>query len=271
MRSRSPSATTASSSRPATARALLKLRLNVAAPAPNDPAKRARMTELQAQLDSQVRRGQVLPQGSPSPAAISTSSRKCSPRAATTRSSPRPGRAGTTSARAMRADYTEFVALANEGARDTRLQGPRRHVARQLRHAAGRVRCGVRAAVAAGEAAVRTRLQCYARGRLAKHYGEDKVPAGKPIPAQLLGNMWAQQWNKIYDDLLKPYPNASIETADAMLQGAEVGRGAHDALGGEPSTPRWALRPCRKTLLGALDARRARATARSCATRAPGT
>ena len=49
---------------------------------------------------SQVRRGQVLPQGSRSPAATSTSSRRCSPRAATTTSSPRPGRAGTTSARA---------------------------------------------------------------------------------------------------------------------------------------------------------------------------
>ena len=41
------------------------------------------------------------------------------------------------------------------------------------------------------------------------------MPAGKPIPAQLLGNMWAQQWNNVYDDLLKPYPDASIETADA--------------------------------------------------------
>ena len=49
-------------------------------------------------------------------------------------------------------------------------------------------------------------LHCYARKRLQKPYGEDKVPDGKPIPAHLLGNMWAQQWNNIYDDLLKPYP-----------------------------------------------------------------
>ncbi|MGH8308795.1 MAG: M2 family metallopeptidase, partial [Steroidobacteraceae bacterium] len=34
----------------------------------------------------------------------------------------------------------------------------------------------------------------------------------------LLGNMWAQQWNKIYDDILKPYPRASIESADRELQ-----------------------------------------------------
>jgi len=48
-------------------------------------------------------------------------------------------------------------------------------------------------------------LHCHTRAELAKKYGEDKVPAGKPIPAQLLGNMWAQQWNNIYDDILKPY------------------------------------------------------------------
>jgi peptidyl-dipeptidase A len=61
-------------------------------------------------------------------------------------------------------------------------------------------------------------LHCHTRAQLAKKYGEDKVPAGKPIPVQLLGNMWAQQWNNIYDDLLKPYPAASIESADKQLK-----------------------------------------------------
>jgi len=46
-------------------------------------------------------------------------------------------------------------------------------------------------------------LHCHTRAVLAKRYGEDKVPAGKPIPAHLLGNMWAQQWNKLYDDLVR--------------------------------------------------------------------
>ena len=52
------------------------------------------------------------------------------------------------------------------------------------------------------------------------------MPDGKPIPAHLLGNMWAQQWNRVYDDLLKPYPAASIESADRAVAEAEVGRGA---------------------------------------------
>ncbi|WP_077338291.1 M2 family metallopeptidase [Pseudocolwellia agarivorans] len=42
-------------------------------------------------------------------------------------------------------------------------------------------------------------LHCYVRTELGKEYGEDKVPQNKPIPAHLLGNMWAQSWGNIYD------------------------------------------------------------------------
>jgi peptidyl-dipeptidase A len=47
-------------------------------------------------------------------------------------------------------------------------------------------------------------LHCYVRGRLAKKYGADKVPATGPIPAHLLGNMWAQEWANVYP-LVEPY------------------------------------------------------------------
>lgn len=42
-------------------------------------------------------------------------------------------------------------------------------------------------------------LHCYVRSELGEKYGEDKVPQDKPIPAHLLGNMWAQSWGNIYD------------------------------------------------------------------------
>ncbi|MBA6231938.1 MULTISPECIES: M2 family metallopeptidase [unclassified Colwellia] len=42
-------------------------------------------------------------------------------------------------------------------------------------------------------------LHCYVRGELAKTYGADKVPQDQPIPAHLLGNMWAQSWGNIYE------------------------------------------------------------------------
>jgi peptidyl-dipeptidase A len=47
-------------------------------------------------------------------------------------------------------------------------------------------------------------LHCYVRGRLRKAYGKDKIGDKAPIPAHLLGNMWAQEWQNIYD-LVEPY------------------------------------------------------------------
>jgi peptidyl-dipeptidase A len=42
-------------------------------------------------------------------------------------------------------------------------------------------------------------LHCYVRWNLTKKYGADVVPPGKPIPAHLLGNIWAQEWGNVYD------------------------------------------------------------------------
>jgi peptidyl-dipeptidase A len=47
-------------------------------------------------------------------------------------------------------------------------------------------------------------LHCYVRGRLVKKFGADKVPPTGPIPAHLLGNMWAQEWTNVYP-LVEPY------------------------------------------------------------------
>jgi len=58
-------------------------------------------------------------------------------------------------------------------------------------------------------------LHCYVRSRLAKVYGADKVPATGPIPAHLLGNMWAQEWANVYP-LVEPYqgqPSLDVEAA----------------------------------------------------------
>jgi peptidyl-dipeptidase A len=60
-------------------------------------------------------------------------------------------------------------------------------------------------------------LHCYVRGRLQKTYGADRVPSGKPIPAQLLGNMWAQQWGEIYP-LVEPYPGVLDLDVTAALK-----------------------------------------------------
>ena len=42
-------------------------------------------------------------------------------------------------------------------------------------------------------------LHCHVRAKLGEFYGTDVVPPTGPIPAHLLGNMWAQEWGNIYD------------------------------------------------------------------------
>jgi len=41
-------------------------------------------------------------------------------------------------------------------------------------------------------------LHTFVRARLSQHYGAALVPPNGPIPANLLGNPWAQQWENVY-------------------------------------------------------------------------
>ncbi len=95
-------------------------------------------------------------------------------------------------------------------------------------------------------------LQCYARGKLAAKYGEDKVPAGKPIPAHLFGNMWAQQWDAAYD-IFEPYPGVSPLDVDSALV-AQKYDAVRMAKSAEAFYQSIALPGVAGDVLGALDA-----------------
>ena len=60
-------------------------------------------------------------------------------------------------------------------------------------------------------------LHCAVRAKLGERYGTDKVPQDGPIPAHLLGNMWAQEWGFIYD-IMEPYPGVSDLDVDSTLK-----------------------------------------------------
>lgn len=59
-------------------------------------------------------------------------------------------------------------------------------------------------------------LHTYVRGRLSQHYGPDVVPPNGPIPAHLLGNIWAQQWGNIYPLLGVKETSAGFEVTDLL-------------------------------------------------------
>ncbi|MBS2011283.1 MAG: M2 family metallopeptidase [Deltaproteobacteria bacterium] len=60
-------------------------------------------------------------------------------------------------------------------------------------------------------------LHCYTRKKLRAKYGKDKIGDKAPIPAHLLGNMWAQQWDAIYD-MVEPFPGQGSLDVDKKLK-----------------------------------------------------
>jgi peptidyl-dipeptidase A len=97
----------------------------------------------------------------------------------------------------MRADFARFIQLSNKGARElgfkdtgamwrAKYDMPPDDFSRELDRLWDQVR------------PLYVSLHAYVRNRLREKYGPDAVPANGPIPAHLLGNIWAQDWTNIY-------------------------------------------------------------------------
>jgi peptidyl-dipeptidase A len=105
--------------------------------------------------------------------------------------------------RPMRADYAREVEIANAGARE-------------LGYADTGAMWRSQYDMPADEFAALTdklwnqvkplydQLHCYTRAKLNQKYGNAVQPASGPIRADLLGNMWAQEWGNIYDVVAPP-------------------------------------------------------------------
>jgi len=105
----------------------------------------------------------------------------------------------------MRKDFVRYVELGNKGARQlgfkdngamwrSKYDMPPDDFARELDRLWEQVR------------PLYLQLHAYVRAKLREKYGDQVVPETGPIPAHLLGNMWAQSWENIYP-LVAP-PNA---------------------------------------------------------------
>ncbi|HLM91239.1 MAG TPA: M2 family metallopeptidase [Thermoplasmata archaeon] len=60
-------------------------------------------------------------------------------------------------------------------------------------------------------------LHAYVRGRLRQVYGPDRVPEEGPIPAHLLGNMWAQSWEGILPLVAPPGFEAGFDLTRILV------------------------------------------------------
>jgi peptidyl-dipeptidase A len=200
---------------PTTARALKLLKLGVAAPAPDDPVKRAELAAITSKMEGMYGAAKYCPKGPDS----------CKDQTqlvnimANSRNYDELLDAWTgwhSTARPIRSDYVRFVELANEGARELGFddlgamwRSGYDMTPDEFTKDAKRLWDQVQP--------LYNELHCYVRDKLQARYGKQRVPDGKPIPAHLLGNMWAQQWAEIYP-LVEPYKGVSDLDVTAALK-----------------------------------------------------
>jgi peptidyl-dipeptidase A len=173
---------------------LLKVGLTLAAPA--DPAESAEVTRLATSLEGAYGKGKYCP-GAGKP---------CLDIEAVTRimaTSTNPAelldawRGWHTISPPMRKDFQRFVELSNKGARElgfkdtgamwrSKYDMPADDFSKELDRLWEQVR------------PLYLSLHAYVRNKLREKYGPDAVPASGPIPAHLLGNIWAQDWSNVY-------------------------------------------------------------------------
>jgi peptidyl-dipeptidase A len=119
----------------------------------------------------------------------------------------------------LKADYVRFVELSNKGAKElgfadtgamwrSRYDMPPDDFAKELDRLWEQLR------------PLYVSLHTYVRTKLRQHYG-DQVPADGPIPAHLLGNIWAQDWSNVYE-LVAPPRRAGEISLDDVLRAKKI-------------------------------------------------
>ncbi|HTQ56899.1 MAG TPA: M2 family metallopeptidase [Bryobacteraceae bacterium] len=173
---------------------LLKLSLTLATPA--DPKESEELTRIAAAMEGTYGKGKYCPPGKSECLDLEDLTRVMA-------NSRNPAelldawRGWHAIARPIRPEYVRYVALANKGARElgfaddgamwrAKYDMPPDDFARELDRLWEQVR------------PLYLSLHAYVRSKLREKYGPDLVPERGPIPAHLLGNMWAQTWDNVY-------------------------------------------------------------------------
>jgi peptidyl-dipeptidase A len=199
-------------------RRLLLLKLSLPMPAPGDPKLQAELTETAAWLEGSYGRGKYCPAG-----------KDCLDISAVERimaESRDPAqlvdvwRGWHEVAPPMRPRYARFVELANAGSRElgfadtgalwrSNYDMPPDAFARELDRLWAQVR------------PLYLSLHAYVRRRLVERYGPSVVPPDGPIPAHLLGNLWAQSWSNVYPLVAPPQGDPGYDLT-ALLKAKKV-------------------------------------------------
>ena len=183
-------------------RKLKLIKLSLTLPAPANPAEREELTRIAVALESDYGKGKFCPEGDKAKCLSLPDMERIMATSRDPEELKRIWLGWHAVAPPYRASYARFVELANKGAREMNFKDvgamwrakydmPPDEFAAEMERLWLQVK------------PLYDSLYIYTRNQLAKKYGRQLVPANGPIPAHLLGNMWAQQWNNIYP-LLKP-------------------------------------------------------------------
>lgn len=201
---------------PELARKRLLLELATGFPAPNDPKAQKELAQIESSLDGDYGKGKWCADGDAKPCLDVNAVGRLM---ATNRNPDELKRAwiGWHAVGApMRDRYARMVQLGDEGARElgytdvgalwrSNYDMPPADFAKEMDRLWEQLR------------PLYLSLHAYVRGQLVKKYGKDVVPPNGPIPAHLLGNIWAQEWNNVYDLMDSPKPPQSYDLTKILV------------------------------------------------------
>jgi len=118
---------------------------------------------------------------------------------------------------AMKDDYARMVEIANEGARELGYSSLDQMWLSNYDMAPEEMETEVDRLWGQVEPLYKE-LHCYTRNRLNAQYGDEVQPKTGPIRADLLGNMWAQDWSGIYDVVKTDTPGPSYDLSARLVE-----------------------------------------------------
>jgi peptidyl-dipeptidase A len=183
-------------------RKLKLLKLSLTLPAPKDPAERSELTKIAASMEGDYGKGKYCPDGDKGKCLSLTELEQIMGNSRDPEELKRAWVGWHQIAIPIRKDYVRFVELSNKGAKemgfkDTGAMWRSKYDMEPDAFAAEMERLWQQVKP------LYDSLYTYTRRKLAEKYGPTVVAEDKPIPAHLLGNMWAQTWGNIYP-LLAP-------------------------------------------------------------------
>ncbi|MGB7848218.1 MAG: M2 family metallopeptidase [Candidatus Acidiferrum sp.] len=201
---------------PELGRKRLLLELATGFPAPDDPKAQKELAQILASLDADYGKGKWCPDGDSKPCLDITAIEKLMASNRDPEELKRAWLGWHAIGAPMRQRYARMVELGDEGSRQlgypdvgalwrSNYDMPPDQFAKEMDRLWEQLR------------PLYLSLHAYVRGQLAKKYGATVVPPSGPIPAHLLGNIWAQEWNNVYELMDSPKPPQNFDLTKILV------------------------------------------------------